>query len=255
MVSLRRIGNVIRTKDAVKAILFAASLLNLVPVFAQSQSAKVLVSGTVLDPARLALAGAHVEFDLASGKQLSTTTDANGRFALQLPASVDYTVHIEASGFAALSRHAVLNNAGMELTLRLERVASVNQEVVVSGSIGAIDLDNPDPSQKVLVREELLDANPGRPGAPISIPGMPIETASDGRLQLGLDGMIARGYTGQTTETFAPGWQAGNPPPSCSAGIDGVANDFDCGSTERAVGIRMISWVGGSISYRFGNGK
>jgi hypothetical protein len=31
-----------------------------------------------------------------------------------------------------------------------------------------------------MVREELLDANPGRPGAPISIPGLPIETASGG---------------------------------------------------------------------------
>ena len=31
-----------------------------------------------------------------------------------------------------------------------------------------------------MVREELLDANPGRPGAPVSIPGLPIETASGG---------------------------------------------------------------------------
>jgi len=77
----------------------------------------------------------------------------------------------------------------------------------------------------------------------------------EGRLQLGLDGMIARGYTGQTTETFAPGWQAGHTPPSCAAGIDGVANDFDCGTIERAVGIRMVSWIGGSLSFRFGNGK
>ena len=77
----------------------------------------------------------------------------------------------------------------------------------------------------------------------------------DGRLQLGLDGMIARGYTGQTTETFAPGWQVGDSAPSCAAGIDGVANDFDCGTTERAVGVRMVSFIGGSISYRFGSRK
>ncbi|MBV9083945.1 MAG: hypothetical protein JOZ62_14805, partial [Acidobacteriaceae bacterium] len=38
----------------------------------------------------------------------------------------------------------------------------------------------PDPAQRVYVRQELLDANPGRPGAPISIPGVPIETASGG---------------------------------------------------------------------------
>ena len=32
----------------------------------------------------------------------------------------------------------------------------------------------------MLVREEILDANPGRPGAPVSIPGLPVETASGG---------------------------------------------------------------------------
>ena len=77
----------------------------------------------------------------------------------------------------------------------------------------------------------------------------------DGRLQLGLDGMIARGYTGQTTETFSPGWHVGDGPPSCPASIDGVATDLNCGTTEYAVGVRMVSWVGGSLSYRFGNSK
>ena len=77
----------------------------------------------------------------------------------------------------------------------------------------------------------------------------------NGRLQLGMDGMLARGYTGQTTETFAPGWQIGNAPPACAPGIDGIANDFDCGTVERSVGIRMVSWVGGSISWRFGAEK
>ena len=28
----------------------------------------------------------------------------------------------------------------------------------------------------------------------------------NGRLELGANGMLARGYTGQTTETFAPNW-------------------------------------------------
>ena len=32
----------------------------------------------------------------------------------------------------------------------------------------------------MLVRDEILDANPGRPGAPVSIPCIPIQTASSG---------------------------------------------------------------------------
>jgi hypothetical protein len=180
MISLCGLRTTIRAKYTVEAAFLAASILIFVSVSAQSRSATVLVTGTVLDPTRLALAGARVEFDRAPGKQFSTKTDASGRFILELPASVDYTVRIEAAGFVALSRRVVLSNASTDLTLRLERVASDTQEVVVSGSVGTIDLGSPDPSEKVLVREELLDANPGRPGAPVSIPGMPIETASGG---------------------------------------------------------------------------
>ena len=43
-----------------------------------------------------------------------------------------------------------------------------------------IDLFSPDPSEKVFVQQDLIDANPGLPGAPVSIPGFPIETASGG---------------------------------------------------------------------------
>jgi hypothetical protein len=62
--------------------------------------------------------------------------------------------------------------------------------------------------------------------------------------------MIARGYTGQTTETFAPGWVMGTIP-NCAL-VAGSTCDYDCGTIEKAVGIRMVSWVGGSISWRFG---
>jgi hypothetical protein len=69
---------------------------------------------------------------------------------------------------------------GQSQDLKPKKIVVANQEVVVTADISAIDITSPDPSQKVLVRDELLDANPGRPGAPISIPGLPIETASGG---------------------------------------------------------------------------
>jgi hypothetical protein len=77
-----------------------------------------------------------------------------------------------------------------------------------------------------------------------------------GRLELGANGMLARGYTGQTTETFASAWRAGQVP-YCApgSGPSGAQNDFDCGTNEQSVGIRMVSWVGGSISWRFGAEK
>src|SRR5262249_43086775 len=45
---------------------------------------------------------------------------------------------------------------------------------------GALSIVSPDPAQQLFARQHLLDANPGRPGAPLSIPGYPIETASGG---------------------------------------------------------------------------
>jgi hypothetical protein len=74
-----------------------------------------------------------------------------------------------------------------------------------------------------------------------------------GRLELGANGMLARGYTGQTTETLDPGWTLGSTPYCAPAsGPSGATNDFDCGTNEQAVGIRMVSWMGGSVSWRFG---
>jgi len=78
----------------------------------------------------------------------------------------------------------------------------------------------------------------------------------NGRLELGVNGMLARGYTGQTTETFDPAWRMGEVPYCVpGSGPSGAQNDFDCGTNEQSVGIRMVSWVGGSISWRFGSEK
>jgi hypothetical protein len=76
------------------------------------------------------------------------------------------------------------------------------------------------------------------------------------QLEVGSDGLIARGYTGQATETLDPNWSVGTSAtnlPYCApgSGPSGLPNDFNCGTVERAVGIRMVSWIGGSISWRF----
>ena len=56
-----------------------------------------------------------------------------------------------------------------------------NESVTVTADVNeSRDVLSPDPGEKVFVRQDLLDANPGRPGAPVSIPGYPIETASSG---------------------------------------------------------------------------
>jgi hypothetical protein len=145
-----------------------------------AQPAQIRVAGTVLDPAGKPVAGAHIELDSDSHAAQKTTTGNDGAFSTNLPSWGAYTVRVDAAGFAPVTRRAQLSDTTASLTLRLEQVAGASEEVVVNGDVSQIDLDAPDPSQKVLVREQLLDANPGRPGAPISIPGMPIETAAGG---------------------------------------------------------------------------
>jgi hypothetical protein len=147
---------------------------------AGAQSATMRISGSVLDPGGLPVAGAHIELAPTSGQTLTVITGNGGSFALHLPAWGVYTVRVQAAGFTPLTRKVQLGAESANLTLRLDKVSTASEEVVVTADLSQLDIAAPDPSQKVLVREELLDANPGRPGAPISIPGLPIETASGG---------------------------------------------------------------------------
>jgi len=147
---------------------------------AEAQTDGVRICGTVLDPAGRPVAGARLEFDFASGALQKGATGSDGSFTIALPAWGVYAVRVEAAGFAPVTRQVQLSADAASLALRLERVAAAAEEVVVNGDVSEIALDAPDPSQMVLVREQLLDGNPGRPGAPISIPGLPIESASGG---------------------------------------------------------------------------
>ena len=145
-----------------------------------AQSSTTQINGTVIDPSGRRVSGAHVELDSPSGARIPTTTGSDGSFAVSLPSWGTYTAHVEAAGFTKISLNLDLTPSTTTFTLKLEQVTGASQEVVVSADVSDIAIASPDPSQRVMIREELLDANPGRPGAPISIPGMPIETAAGG---------------------------------------------------------------------------
>jgi hypothetical protein len=105
------------------------------------------------------------------------------------------------------------------------------------------------------VGHKLLDAG-GFEAVPVGETRLAVVRAFlNGRLELGANGMLGRGYTGQTTETFTPEWKAGSAPPACAPSVNSIANDFDCGTVERSVGVRLPSSVGASISWRFGPEK
>ena len=160
-----------------------AALLLLVifsSVISWTQVIEARITGSVLDPSGLAVAGAHIEVDSTSGAHLSTTTDKNGAFSVSLPARGNYRVRAEAAGFAPVLSNVQATSPATNIELHLSNLSAINQEIVVAADMSQIEIASPDPSQKIMVREELLDANPARPGAPISIPGLPIESASGG---------------------------------------------------------------------------
>jgi hypothetical protein len=90
------------------------------------------------------------------------------------------TIRAQATGFQAAEKviYAAKNFGSLEV--QLTRIVGAAESVTVTANVNETSITVPDPGQRILVRQELLDANPGRPGAPVSLPGLPIETASGG---------------------------------------------------------------------------
>jgi hypothetical protein len=111
-------------------------------------------------------------------------------------------------------------------------------------------VENPDPSQRILVRQELLDANPGRPGAPVSIPGLPIETASGG---IKAPQYFAPGVAGDHGEPIAQFIQVGSylVPNNLSANAHG--NGYADPNIMVPVIIESVQTDGGAFNVREGD--
>ena len=86
----------------------------------------------------------------------------------------------DAPGFQSIGKTLNVTSGPKSIDIQLEKLTTRNESASVTASLDAISITSPDPAGRVVVRQEMLDANPGRAGAPVSIPGLPIETASGG---------------------------------------------------------------------------
>src|ERR1700692_4614986 len=137
------------------------------------------VSGRVVDGQGKPVPRATVH--LTRGKrERQTLTDTHGQFEINLNAAGSYALTVTASAFQPLSQSFQLLPRESSLDLQLTPLITRSDSVTVTADVNTFDVLSPDPAEKVFVRQDLLDANPGRPGAPVSIPGYPIETASTG---------------------------------------------------------------------------
>src|SRR5579862_1479878 len=163
-------------------------------------AAAASITGTIRDPDGRPVAGAAVRIDGAP----ATRTGEDGGFQLAMEAAGAHTLVAESPAFVTVEQRIVADGADVRVDLVFRRLASQADSVTVTADAAAGDVLNPDPAQNVVIRDQSMDANPGRPGAPVSIPGVPVETASGG---IKAPQYFAPGVAGDHGETIAQFFQ------------------------------------------------
>jgi hypothetical protein len=208
------------------------------------------ISGQLTDPQGRPVATAKVTLVKDHGSQETHSGADGGYIFSEVPAGV-YELTGAATGFVDVSQIVSMADGGaLAVNLRFAQLQSRAETVTVTADVKSLDIQNPDPAQRILVREEILDANPGRPGAPVSIPGLPIETASSG---IKAPQYFAPGVAGDHGEPVATFIQVGAflMPNNLSANAHG--NGYSDPNILVPAIIESVQTDGGSFNVREGN--
>src|SRR5215469_15211126 len=140
------------------------------------------LSGSLTDPAGGVVPSATIRLLRLADSVLSETfTDIQGEFSFANLSPGEYRLVAEFPGFAPVTRTVALAEDRDDTEkIQFAAISRQSESVSVTADVNEMDVLAPDPSERVFVRQDLLAANPGQPGAPVSIPGYPIETASGG---------------------------------------------------------------------------
>lgn len=235
-----------------KRILWAALFLALAPVSRSWAAMNASVSGRVSDLQDRPVVDAKIRLSpTAGGAADEVSSDASGHYLFSSVPPGDYQITALAPGFADAKQFLHLD-AGLTvaLNLRFTALASRSDTVTVAADVKDIGVESPDPAVKVFASEDLMDANPGRPGAPISIPGYPIETASSG---IKAPQYFAPGVAGDHGEPIAQFVQVGSylVPNNLSANAHG--NGYADPNIYIASVIESVEVDGGAFNVREGN--
>jgi hypothetical protein len=187
------------------AVLLAVSLLVCFSLRATPTASRV--TGRVLDPKGAPVAGARLKLVNAGGTAIrEAQSDAEGGFVLEDIDPGQYQLSAGDPSFVSRAvTVAVAVNEHKDVTVQFQQLVAVEQTVTVVDSSPSVL--TPDPSRSIVIHDQVLDANPGRPGAPISIPGLPIETASGG---IKAPQYFAPGVAGDHGEPIAQYFQIGD---------------------------------------------
>jgi hypothetical protein len=218
---------------------------------AAADAPTILIKGRVLDPQGKALPQAEVQL-LDQDRTVARTLSApDGGFELKVNSAGDFTVNVAAAGFLSVSQRVLVRvNGNQSVEIRMDALSTHRDSVTVTADVSQVDVLAPDPAEKVFVSEDMLDANPGRPGAPVSIPGYPVETASSG---IKAPQYFAPGVAGDHGEPIAQYIQVGSylVPNNLSANAHG--NGYTDPNIYIANVIESVQVDGGAYNVREGN--
>jgi hypothetical protein len=147
---------------------------------------EITLKGHVTDPQGNRLPNASVQLIRhdSGGKGQAfgqTISGPDGQFEIRAASAGEFDIRVNAEGFRQVIVPQSIHPSGKsEIAVQMGQISSRVETVNVTADVNGTDVLSPDPAEKVFVREDLLNANPGRPGAPVSIPGCPIESASSG---------------------------------------------------------------------------
>ncbi len=162
-----------------------------------------------MDPHAHPVARASVRLINAAGAMVrETRSDDHGGFLFEGIDPGQYRLKAEAASFVSVvSNVSVAAHQRIKISLRFQQIVSPTQPITITVLASSSSILAPDPSRSIVIHDQILDANPGRPGAPISIPGLPIETASGG---IKAPQYFAPGVAGDHGESIAQYFQIGD---------------------------------------------
>ncbi len=179
-----------------------------------------------------------------------TLTGNEGQFSFTGVPLGNYTLQVIVTGFEPATRTLVVTVSRL-LTIDIElKIERNRQTATVTADVKEGNILAPDPAQRVLIRDETLDANPGRPGAPVSIPGVPIETASGG---IKAPQYFAPGVAGDHGEPIAEYIQVGSYLVSNNLSANAHGNGYADPNILVPAVIDSVQTDGGAFNVREGN--
>lgn len=245
----RRCPRTFRLSRGAASFAIVCALVSAFSTFAANDAGRV--SGVVVDIQGVPIAAVHIKLtSVAASFTRETATDSQGHFDFAEIPPGTYLLTAEISSFAPVGANvSVLAGKESSVKLRFAEIASLRQAITVTGSSAPSPL-TPDPSEHVIVHDQVLDANPGRPGAPVSLPGLPIETASGG---IKAPQYFAPGVAGDHGEPIAQFYQIGDflYPNNLPANAHG--NGYSDPNFLIAPIIEAVALDGGAFNVREGN--